>query len=59
MIAFLMDYVGRKPILLFCMVVAACSTALGTIASGESNWMFTTTLLITKSTVAGVFTLIR
>ena len=54
-----MDCVGRKPLLLFCMMVAACSSTLTTAASGEDNWLFTISLLITKSTVAGAYTLIR
>ena len=54
-----MDAVGRKPILLFCMMIAAISCAVTTAASGEDNWTFSICLLITKSTVAGAYTLIR
>ena len=54
-----MDSIGRKPILLFCLLVAAVSSSLTTAASAQGNWVFTISLLITKSTVAGAFTLIR
>ena len=55
--AFLMDIIGRKPIILLSMLVAAiaCIVPLATI----DDWTFMVGLLVLKSTVAGVFTLIR
>ena len=56
--AFLMDIIGRKPIILLSMLVAAiaCIVQLGL---QENDLVFTSILLVMKATVAGVFTLIR
>ena len=59
MIALKMDSIGRKPLVLLCMLVAAVSCTFTTVTSGENNWMFIVSLLVTKSTVAGAYTLIR
>ena len=53
-----MDIIGRKPIILLSMLVAAiaCIVQLGL---QENDLVFTSILLVMKATVAGVFTLIR
>ena len=55
--AFLMDIIGRKPIILLSMLVAAIASLV--LILPTPNWVFIGGLLIMKSTVAGVFTLIR
>ena len=55
--AFLMDIIGRKPIILLSMLVAAIASLV--VILPTPNWVFIGGLLIMKSTVAGVFTLIR
>ena len=56
--AFLMDIVGRKPIILTSMVVAAISCCV-TLAKDKNDWTFKIFLLLLKSSVAGAFTLVR
>ena len=56
--AFLMDIVGRKPIILTSMLVAAIS-CIATLAIPKNDWTFKISLLLLKSSVAGAFTLIR
>ena len=56
--AFLMDIIGRKPIILLSMLVAAVACLVSLIRH-INDWVFIGSLLVLKSTVAGVFTLIR
>merc|ERR1711974_220324 len=56
--AFLMDIVGRKPIILSSMVMAAIS-CLVTLGIQINDLTFKIFLLLLKSSVAGAFTLIR
>ena len=61
--AFLMDIIGRKPIILLSMLVAAIASLVlifhGIPQHNANDWVFIGGLLFMKSTVAGVFTLIR
>ena len=54
----MIDSVGRKPVLLFSMAVAACS-CVATITQSDSAIPFKLCFLLTKCTVAGTFTLLR
>ena len=56
--AFLMDIIGRKPIILLSMLVAAICCIIP-LARDKNDAVFLVGLLTMKSTVAGVFTLIR
>ena len=56
--AFLMDIIGRKPIILLSMLVAAIACIVP-LSLNKNDEFFIAGLLILKSAVAGVFTLIR
>ena len=53
-----MDIIGRKPIILLSMLVAAICCIIP-LARDKNDAVFLVGLLTMKSTVAGVFTLIR
>ena len=57
--AFLMDIVGRKPIILIFTLVVPAIGCIFTLAAKKNETLFTVCLLIMKSAVAGAFTLIR
>ena len=56
--AFSVDIIGRKPIILLSLVVASIVCVIP-LSLQENNYWVWGCLLILKSTVAGVFTLIR
>ena len=53
-----MDIVGRKPLILFNMFLAAVSCVV-TLLLEKDNQIFKVSILLLKASVAGAYTLIR